>query len=114
MARQPSKLEKKFALYWAGIRGPELVPEHRFCERMWRFDFAHLGSRVAIEIEGGTWVSGAHSRGRHYQSDCEKYNAATRLGWRVFRLTGDMITTTNLDSISDFITRENFALGGAR
>lgn len=111
MAKQPSKLEKKFSLYWLGIKGQPLVAEHRFCKRMWRFDFAHPKTKVAIEIEGGTWVGGAHSRGAHYRSDCEKYNAATKLGWRVFRLTTDMITTSNLEEIADFIACEEHAEG---
>ena len=95
-----SRLEKRFALYWRGLNGPELKPEHAFHPtRKWRFDFAHLQSRVAIEIEGGTWTRGGHSRGEGYQKDCEKYNEATRLNWRVFRLTGKMITAENVLSI---------------
>lgn len=71
--------------------------------RRWRFDFAHLDSRVAIEIEGGTWTNGAHSRGKHFAEDCEKYNAAVRSGWRVFRLTGEMITVPMLEQLRSFI-----------
>lgn len=95
-----SRLEKQFALYWRGLNGPPLAPEHGFHPtRKWRFDFAHLPSRVAVEIEGGTWMSGGHSRGKGYQEDCEKYNEAVRLNWRVFRLTGKMITVQNVGMI---------------
>jgi len=28
-----------------------------------------------------------------FAEDCRKYNAATLLGWRVYRVTGDMVRT---------------------
>lgn len=61
--------------------------------RRWRFDFAypHRQPKLAIEVEGGTWVRGRHTRGRGFEQDCEKYNAAASLGWLVFRFTGDMV-----------------------
>lgn len=72
---------------------PQLVAEHRFAApaRQWRFDFAHLPSRVAIELEGGTWIGGRHNRGSGYERDCEKYNVAAQLGWRLIRLTPGML-----------------------
>ena len=50
-----------------------------------------LGSHIAVEIEGGIWVKGAHTRGKHFESDCEKYNEAQKLGWQVYRFTPDMV-----------------------
>lgn len=56
--------------------------EYRFHPvRRWRFDFAWPAEKLAVEIEG---------RGRHqtfvgFRNDCEKYNAALQLGWRVLR-----------------------------
>ncbi len=62
--------------------------EYRFHEeRKWRFDFAVPEHRVAVEIEGGIYVQGRHNRGKGYQSDLDKYNAATACGWRVFRFS---------------------------
>lgn len=63
--------------------------ELEFCapERLWRFDFAIERLGIAIEIEGGIFTEGRHSRGRGYQRDLEKYNTATALGWRVFRFS---------------------------
>ena len=69
---------------------PGVVPEYRFCERRWRFDFAWPDKKVALEIEGATWVGGRHTRGQGYRNDCEKYNRATVLGWKVIRATTDM------------------------
>ena len=65
-----------------------LVPEHKFHPvRKWRFDFACLEWKIAIEIEGGTWVSGRHNHPGSVIKDMEKYNAAAKLGWRVLRYT---------------------------
>ena len=63
-------------------RHPDAEREYRFSPaRRWRFDFAWPDIKLAVEIEG---------RGRHqtvvgYRSDCDKYNEAVRLGWRVLR-----------------------------
>ena len=58
-------------------------------ERKWRFDFAWLQERVAVELEGGVFKSGGkgHRSIRNFLRDCEKYNAAAELGWRVLRYT---------------------------
>ena len=62
--------------------------EHQFAPpRRWRFDFAWPAQKVAVEMEGGIWTRGAHTRGKHFRSDAEKYNAATIAGWRVLRYT---------------------------
>ncbi len=67
---------------------PEPITEHRFDSiRRWRFDYAWVDRKVAVEIEGGVWNHGAHVRGGHFLSDCEKYNSAARDGWKVFRFT---------------------------
>ena len=62
--------------------------------RRWRFDFVvptANGPGLAIEVEGGTWQAGRHTRGAGFEKDCEKYNRATLLGWRVLRFTPAMI-----------------------
>ena len=61
--------------------------------RRWRFDFAHCIYRLAIEIEGGTWIQGRHQTGSGIAKDMEKYNAATLRGWRVFRFTAEMVAS---------------------
>lgn len=91
-AKTRSVLEERLALHIRVNKLPEPEREHRFHpDRKWRFDFAFLNLKIAVECEGGVWVNGAHSRGAHFTSDCEKYNAAAELGWRVFRFTGDQI-----------------------
>jgi hypothetical protein len=59
--------------------------------RDWRFDLAWPDQMLACEVDGGTWTNGGHSRGKHIESDCEKYCAAVTLGWRVMRVTPDMV-----------------------
>jgi very-short-patch-repair endonuclease len=101
--RRGSKLEHSFLRMWSG---PSLVREHRFDpKRRWRFDFAHIASRTAIEIEGGTWGKSRHTTGKGFEVDCEKYNAATMAGWRVIRLTNRMINSIVLMRIAIFIER---------
>lgn len=67
---------------------PLPTPEHQFHEtRKWRFDFAWLPEKVALEVEGGIYSGGAHTRGKHFESDALKYNTATVMGWRILRVT---------------------------
>lgn len=70
---------------------PEPTPEHRFCERRWKFDFAWRSKFVALEVEGGVFTGGRHTRGKGFLGDIEKYNAATVMGWRVLRATPQQV-----------------------
>lgn len=82
-----------FMMVWRVLGGDERVwtREHRFAPpRRWRFDFAFLPGKIAVEIDGGTWSGGRHVRGAGYRKDCEKLNAAAAMGFRVFRLTTEM------------------------
>ncbi len=68
------------------------VKERKFHDkRRWKFDFAFPKDRVAVEIEGGTWISGRHNRGSGFIKDMEKYNHAALLGWRVLRFTPQQV-----------------------
>lgn len=53
----------------------------------WRFDYAYPEKKIAIEYEGGVYIQGGHTRGGKYTDDCQKYNKAQFLGWKVFRIT---------------------------
>jgi len=65
-----------------------LIPEYKFHpKRKWRFDWANLELKIAIEIEGGAFTNGRHTRGAGFINDMEKYNEAIILGWKVFRVT---------------------------
>ncbi len=89
-----SRLEAEWDLIARAFGLPEAVPEYRFARhvgRQFRFDRAWPGAKVAVELEGGVWSRGRHVRPKGYRVDCEKYNLATMLGWRVLRFTGDML-----------------------
>ncbi len=53
--------------------------------RKWRADFAIPSIRLLIEIDGGIWSGGRHTRGGGFIGDMEKLNAAACLGYRVLR-----------------------------
>lgn len=75
-----------------GVGLPMPVEEFRFHpKRKWRFDLAWADRKIAFEIEGGTWSHGRHTRGKGFRLDCEKYNEAVILGWRVLRVTTGMV-----------------------
>lgn len=74
---------------------PSIFKEHRFHEtRRWRFDFAlhtRFIDRWGIEIEGGAFIQGRHTRGAGFVKDLEKYNHAALLGWRILRFTPQQV-----------------------
>ncbi|HQR07014.1 MAG TPA: hypothetical protein PLN21_09340 [Gemmatales bacterium] len=71
---------------------PSATPEYQFCNgRKYRFDFAWPPLMLAVEVEGGTWSGGRHTRGKGYEEDCRKYNLAAIEGWKVLRFTSDMV-----------------------
>jgi hypothetical protein len=69
---------------------PEPAREHEFVPgRKFRFDAAWPAHRVAVEIHGGEWIGGGHSRGHVFSADQEKMRHAALLGWRVLPFTGE-------------------------
>ena len=87
-----SELEETLLLQIKAEGLPIPEREVRFhLTRKWRFDFAYPQWKIGIECEGGTWVKGRHTSGKGYRADCEKYNYANMLGWRVLRFTKGMI-----------------------
>lgn len=85
---------------------PEPVLEHKFCEtRKWRFDYGWPAYSVALEVEGGIFVRGRHSRGVGMLADMEKYNAAACDGWRVVRVTPEgLMTAKTCDMLRILLT----------
>lgn len=55
--------------------------------RKWRADFLITGTKILVEVEGGVYSGGRHTRGSGYEADAEKYNAAAIEGWTVLRYT---------------------------
>lgn len=89
----------KFDLLWRSLGGGELNREHKFADgRRFRFDYYHLAG-VAIELEGGVWTRGRHTRPSGFLNDMEKYNLASSLGILVFRVPSHDISTKWLSPI---------------
>ena len=76
-----------------GIPAPTFTEYMFHGDRLWRSDLAWPRAMLLVEYEGGIFTGGAHTRGKHYESDCEKYNEAAILGYRVLRFTYDMVRT---------------------
>jgi len=60
-------------------------------ERQWRADFHILETKILVEVEGGIWTGGRHTRGKGFIHDMEKYNAATVLGYQVLRFSTEQV-----------------------
>lgn len=87
-----SKLEEEFAFQLRAVKAEPAHREYRFHDkRRWRFDFAWPAKKLAVEIEGGVWTNGRHTRGAGFIADSEKYNTAALLGWKVLRFHGGAI-----------------------
>ena len=72
------------------LKLPMPEAEYRFHPtRKWRFDWAFPANMLAVEIEGGVWTRGRHTRGSGFKGDMEKYNEAAIMGWRILRFTPD-------------------------
>lgn len=72
--------------------------EFKFSERKFKFDFAivvNAEMKIAIEYEGlglrtdksGNVDKSGHTSPTGYTSNCQKYNLATCLGWKLLRYT---------------------------
>lgn len=86
-----SKAEDELELHLKGC-GIEYEREFRFHPtRRWRFDFAIPDKMLAIEVEGGGWSNGRHTRGSGFEKDLEKYGEAMALGWNVYRCSPSMV-----------------------
>lgn len=86
-----SDLERAFETQYTRLAGddmPMLLAEYQFNpNRNWRVDFAFPPYELAIEIEGGVWTRGRHTRPSGYLKDIEKYNALAIMNWRLLRFT---------------------------
>lgn len=67
--------------------------------RRWRFDFAWPAQKVAVEINGGLYTAGRHSRGAGQIKDFEKLNAAQIQGWKVLQVTPRQVTDGTLTGL---------------
>ena len=90
-----------FIQYCQQMGLPKPVAEHRFLfGRRFRFDYAWPDHKVALEVEGGVWTGGRHTRGKGFLSDVFKYNEAAALGWLVLRcVPSDLLKHETISTI---------------
>lgn len=85
----------------AGLDKP--LREFRFHPtRRWRTDFlwpyGAKGHDIALEIEGGVFTGGRHTRGAGFLKDAEKYNTMAAMGIRLIRLTPQQVRKGELQT----------------
>lgn len=89
-----SELEETLAMHMRAVGIPEPVREYKFDpKRRWRADFAWPELMLLVEVEGGHWQNGRHTRGSGFDADCEKYAEAVLAGWRVIRVTSTHVNS---------------------
>lgn len=76
--------------------GLEVMKEYEFDPaRRWRADYFIPEIKLCIEVEGGVWTQGRHTRGKGFLGDMEKYNAMTCQGLKLIRVTPDTLIKQN-------------------
>ncbi len=104
-----SSAEKRmfYRLIKKAARGLKLAEEYRFHpSRLWRFDLAVPSKKIAFEYEGIFRGNTRHVRNTGYSKDCEKYNHAALLGWRVYRFTAfDFGSQGKIEKTVEFLRR---------
>lgn len=93
-----------------GIPQPQV--EYVFAKpRKWRFDFgwpivweddSPVLVRVALEVQGGIWTQGRHTRGAALLKEHEKLNRAACLGWRIlYRTPQNLCSMETIDLLRE-------------
>jgi len=83
----------------------KVIKEFQFHpKRKWRFDYCIPELKIAIEVEGGAWTQGRHTRGKGFIEDMLKYNTAVCMGWRLLRFTPDeLMKTATIEAIRELM-----------
>jgi len=74
------------------------IPGRRF-----RLDYAWPDHRIGLEVQGGIWTGGKHSRGAGQKIDMDKNNLGILHGWRVFQCPPGHEANTIVDFIKPTI-----------
>jgi len=95
-SKRPKKKSSGEEMFWFHCRAMNIpLPQREFAfypTRRWRFDFAWPELKICVEVEGvvGDGI-GRHQTAKGFESDCEKYNQAVLLGWKLLRFTQSQI-----------------------
>ena len=70
----------------------EPIPEYRFHpQRKWRADYCWPAHMLMLEVNGGVWTQGRHTRGQGAIDDMAKLSEAAILGYRVLYCTPEQM-----------------------
>jgi len=104
-----SKLEERFIFHANAMKLPRYEREYRFAahhvgfgkgirKRLkdadmqdWRYDFFFVDYDLAVELNGGNWGGGRHTRPQALQSEYRKMNASALLGHTVLIFDTGMV-----------------------
>jgi very-short-patch-repair endonuclease len=92
------KLENEFLSHWVLLHGnlPEPARQHPIRNpntgRDWKLDFAWVQEKLAVEIQGGSYLAkGGHNTAAGQAKDYIRHNHLTRNGWRVLYFNTPML-----------------------
>ena len=89
----------------AGLGVP--VKEYEFHPvRKWRVDYYFPRLGLAVEVEGGVWQQGRHTRGSGFVKDMQKYNALAVAGIHLMRFQPKQMQSEAIVAIVDFATQQ--------
>lgn len=98
-----SKLEELFLKLWKEHGDKRFKVRREYCaipNRRFKMDFAWVKQRVAVEIQGGTYMGkSAHNTGKGLSRDYEKNNLAIQNGWVIIYLDSKAINNLGTESV---------------
>lgn len=100
-----SEVRRRFLAHLTAHALPAARCEFRFDpDRKWMFDYCWPEHNVALEVEGGVFSKGRHSRALGFVGDIHKYNRAAELGWIVVRCVPDSVRLKDAPTLSSSTT----------
>ena len=86
--KKDTYLEDLFELQLKNFQIKGFIREYKFLsDRRFKFDFAQLKHKIAVEIQGKIWHLGGHNSGWGMIRDSEKLALANLNGWTTFFIT---------------------------
>jgi hypothetical protein len=82
---------------------PPVVEFRHIPGRRFRLDYAWPDHRIGLEVQGGIWIRGKHSRGAGQKIDMEKNNLGILHGWRVFQCVPGQEVQTIVDFVKPLL-----------
>lgn len=115
MAKEPRRVTDPYPLFTVVVKrlgAPAPVRELQFDpSRKFRFDYAWPDLMLAVEVDGGVFTGGRHTRGAGFLRDMQKQNLAVRNGWAVLRYTPDQLLSVGSTEVVEFIKKRSLGSG---